>query len=99
MRSNVISSQEAHGRFGGVVPEIASRHHLELVNLIVEQALQRAGVTLADVEVVEVIDSHRARGGLKTFYFLRGHQPVPLHGEMSKTSARVRRAEDLPQPI
>ena len=32
IRSNVISSQQAHERFGGVVPEIASRHHLELVN-------------------------------------------------------------------
>jgi N6-L-threonylcarbamoyladenine synthase len=52
VRSSVISSQEAHSRFGGVVPEIASRHHLELVNLIVEQALVRAGVTLEDVELV-----------------------------------------------
>jgi N6-L-threonylcarbamoyladenine synthase len=52
MRSNVISSQEAHGRFGGVVPEIASRHHLELVNVIVDQALQRAGTGLHDVQLV-----------------------------------------------
>ncbi len=42
MRSNVISSQEAHERFGGVVPEIASRHHLELVNVVVERGA-RAG--------------------------------------------------------
>ncbi len=52
MRSNVISSQEAHGRFGGVVPEIASRHHLELVNVVVEQSLERAGAALEDVELV-----------------------------------------------
>jgi N6-L-threonylcarbamoyladenine synthase len=52
MRSNVISSQEAHGRFGGVVPEIASRHHLELVNVVVEEALARAGATLDDVELI-----------------------------------------------
>jgi N6-L-threonylcarbamoyladenine synthase len=52
MRSNVISSQEAHGRFGGVVPEIASRHHLELVNVVVEEALRRAGATLDDVELI-----------------------------------------------
>ncbi len=52
MRSNVISSQEAHGRFGGVVPEIASRHHLELVNVVVEEALQRAGATLDDVQLI-----------------------------------------------
>jgi N6-L-threonylcarbamoyladenine synthase len=42
--SNVISSQARfHDRYGGVVPEIASRHHLELVNAVVEDALSRAG--------------------------------------------------------
>ena len=43
VRSNVISSQECHARFGGVVPEIASRQHLEQVNVIVEQALDAGG--------------------------------------------------------
>ncbi|HTC71656.1 MAG TPA: tRNA (adenosine(37)-N6)-threonylcarbamoyltransferase complex transferase subunit TsaD [Solirubrobacteraceae bacterium] len=52
MRSNVISSQEAHARFGGVVPEIASRHHLELVNVVIDEALTRAEATLDDVELV-----------------------------------------------
>jgi N6-L-threonylcarbamoyladenine synthase len=52
IRSNVISSQRAHERFGGVVPEIASRHHLELTNVIVAQALSEAGVTLAEVELI-----------------------------------------------
>jgi len=50
--ANVISSQEVHARFGGVVPEIASRHHLELVNAIVAEALREAGRTLDDVELV-----------------------------------------------
>jgi N6-L-threonylcarbamoyladenine synthase len=50
--SNVISSQGVHDRYGGVVPEIASRHHLELVNLVVAQALTEAGVTLDDVGLV-----------------------------------------------
>jgi len=52
VRSNVISSQGVHDRFGGVVPEIASRHHLELVNLVVEQALSEAGVALGEIELV-----------------------------------------------
>ena len=39
IRSNVVSSQGVHDRFGGVVPEIASRHHLELVNAVVDDAL------------------------------------------------------------
>ena len=49
LRANVISSQGVPDRFGGVVPEIASRQHLELVNLVVAQALAQAGVTLDDV--------------------------------------------------
>ncbi len=52
VRSNVISSQEVHDRFGGVVPEIASRHHLELVNLVVARALERAESTLDEIELV-----------------------------------------------
>lgn len=50
--SNVISSQGVHDRHGGVVPEIASRHHLELVNLVVAQALAQAGVTLDDIGLI-----------------------------------------------
>jgi N6-L-threonylcarbamoyladenine synthase len=50
--ANVISSQTAHEDFGGVVPEIASRHHLELVNAIVGRALDLAGVALDDVRLV-----------------------------------------------
>ena len=52
MLSNVISSQGIHDRFGGVVPEIASRHHLRIVNAVVDSALSQAGATLDDVEVV-----------------------------------------------
>jgi N6-L-threonylcarbamoyladenine synthase len=54
IRSSVVSSQGVHARFGGVVPEIASRHHLELVNPVVDDALERAGATLEDVELVAV---------------------------------------------
>ncbi|MDX6582760.1 MAG: tRNA N6-adenosine threonylcarbamoyltransferase [Solirubrobacterales bacterium] len=55
IRSNVISSQAAaHERFGGIVPEVASRHHLELVNPVVDAALAEAGVELADVERLAV---------------------------------------------
>jgi len=51
--SNVISSQaKAHEGFGGVVPEVAARHHLELATPVVEAALGEAGVTLDDIEAV-----------------------------------------------
>ncbi len=54
IRSNVISSQGIHDRYGGVVPEVASRHHLELVDAVVEDALRTASVTLPDVDLVAV---------------------------------------------
>jgi N6-L-threonylcarbamoyladenine synthase len=55
IRSNVIASQGLlHERYGGVVPEIASRRHLELVDAVVADALERAGITLDDVERVAV---------------------------------------------
>ena len=51
--ANVISSQARfHERYGGVVPEVASRHHLELVNAVVDEALEAAGVRLADAGAV-----------------------------------------------
>ena len=43
--ANVISSQEVHARFGGVVPEIAARHHLELIDAVIDEALARAGAS------------------------------------------------------
>jgi N6-L-threonylcarbamoyladenine synthase len=53
--SNVISSQAAvHERYGGVVPEVASRHHLELVNPVVEAALAEAGCDLAAIDEIAV---------------------------------------------
>ena len=54
IRSNLISSQGVHDRYGGVVPEIASRHHLELVGDVVDDALRGAGTTLAEVDLVAV---------------------------------------------
>jgi N6-L-threonylcarbamoyladenine synthase len=53
--SNLISSQAAaHEGFGGVVPEVAARHHLELTVPVVEAALAEAGASLEDVEAVAV---------------------------------------------
>ncbi|HEY8764304.1 MAG TPA: tRNA (adenosine(37)-N6)-threonylcarbamoyltransferase complex transferase subunit TsaD [Solirubrobacteraceae bacterium] len=52
IHANVISSQGIHDRYGGVVPEIASRHHLELIDAVVQDALATAEVTMADVELV-----------------------------------------------
>lgn len=53
--SNLVSSQvEIHARFGGVVPEIASRCHLELINSLIEQALQEAGISMSQLSAIAV---------------------------------------------
>ena len=53
--SNVISSQiELHKLYGGVVPEIASRKHIEKINQVIEEALQVAGLTLQDMDAIAV---------------------------------------------
>ena len=55
IRANVVSSQaELHTRYGGVVPEVASRRHLELVVPVIREALGTAGAALEDVELVGV---------------------------------------------
>lgn len=82
IRSNVISSQHVHDRFGGVVPEIASRHHLELVNLVVEQSLGEASITLEDVDLVAVTQGPGLVGallvGLSTAKALAAARELPL---------------------
>ncbi|NLA05250.1 MAG: tRNA (adenosine(37)-N6)-threonylcarbamoyltransferase complex transferase subunit TsaD, partial [Firmicutes bacterium] len=63
--SNIVASQvEVHARYGGVVPEIASRRHLELINLIVEQALAEARLTLKGIDAIAVSNGPGLVGAL-----------------------------------
>jgi N6-L-threonylcarbamoyladenine synthase len=83
IRSNVISSQaEAHAGFGGIVPEVASRRHLELAVPVVEAALAEAGATLDDVEAVAVTTRPGLIGallvGLSTAKALAAARRLPL---------------------
>ena len=51
--SNVIATQiDIHKRFGGVVPEIASRNHVESINSVVEEALQKANMSFDDIDII-----------------------------------------------
>ena len=51
--SNVISSQiDLHKLYGGVVPEIASRKHIEKINQVIEEALQEANISLDDLDAI-----------------------------------------------
>lgn len=83
--SNVVASQiESHKRFGGVVPEIASRHHVEQITLVIEEALQLAAMEPHQLNAVAVTEGPGLVGALligvnaaKAFAF--AHQ-LPLVG-------------------
>ncbi len=63
--SSVISSQDTiHTRFGGVVPELASRSHLESIVSVVHEALERASVTLTDIDLIAVTQGPGLMGSL-----------------------------------
>ncbi len=82
LRSNVISSQGVHDLYGGVVPEVASRRHLELVNDVVDDALRRAAASLEDVELIAVTRGPGLVGallvGLQTAKGLAAGRRLPL---------------------
>ncbi|MBA3370301.1 MAG: tRNA (adenosine(37)-N6)-threonylcarbamoyltransferase complex transferase subunit TsaD [Thermoleophilaceae bacterium] len=93
IRSNVVASQGLlHERYGGVVPEIASRRHLELLDSVTSDALERAAVTLHDVDRVAVTRGPGLIGALlvgvssaKALAAARGLPLVPvdhLHGHV-----------------
>ena len=93
VRSNVVASQGLlHERYGGVVPEIASRHHLELLDAVVRDALEQAGMELGDVDRVAVTRGPGLIGALlvglseaKAMAAARGLPLVPvdhLHGHV-----------------
>ena len=93
IRSNVVASQGLlHARYGGVVPEVASRRHLEAVDAAVSDALERAGAGLDEVDVVAVTHGPGLIGALlvglswaKALAAARGLPLVPvdhLHGHV-----------------
>ncbi|MDQ0221376.1 tRNA (adenosine(37)-N6)-threonylcarbamoyltransferase complex transferase subunit TsaD [Peribacillus cavernae] len=63
--SNAVASQiESHKRFGGVVPEIASRHHVEQMTIVLEEALTQAGITYEDIDAIAVTEGPGLVGAL-----------------------------------
>ena len=54
LKANLISSQDFHVKYGGVVPELSSRAHLQMVKPILEQALDKSGIVLHDVDLIAV---------------------------------------------
>ncbi|QHI72657.1 tRNA (adenosine(37)-N6)-threonylcarbamoyltransferase complex transferase subunit TsaD [Aminipila terrae] len=105
--SNVISSQiKVHQVFGGVVPEIASRHHLENINNVTTQALMEAGVTLDDVDLIGVTYGPGLVGALliglasaKAYAFAKNIPLVGVHHIQGHISANYIQYPDLEPPF
>jgi len=85
--SNVVSSQaEIHARYGGVVPEVASRHHIENIVPVVSKAIADSGVALGDIDAIGVTQGPGLVGCLlvglqcaKGLAFVHGKPLVPVH--------------------
>lgn len=85
--SNVIASQmESHKRFGGVVPEIASRHHVEQITVTIEEAMEQAGVGFSDLDAMAVTEGPGLVGALligvnaaKAIAFAQGLPLIGVH--------------------
>jgi len=105
--SNVISSQiDIFKNYGGVVPEIASRHHLENINGVLDQSLEEAGVTLDDIDLIGVTHGPGLVGallmGVSTAKALAFAKDIPLvgaHHLMSHISANFIEYPELEPPF
>ena len=85
--ANVVASQiESHKRFGGVVPEIASRHHVEQITIVIEEALRQAKLTFSEIDAIAVTEGPGLVGALligvnaaKALAFAHNKPLVPVH--------------------
>ncbi len=105
--SNVIFTQiDLHARYGGVVPEIASRKHIEKINQVIEEALEQAGVTLKEITAVAVTYGPGLVGALlvgvsaaKAISFATGKPLIGVHHISGHISANYIEYPDLEPPF
>ena len=105
--SNVISSQIAHHTlYGGVVPEIASRKHIEKINQVIEEALKEAGVTLSQISAIAVTYGPGLVGALlvgvsaaKAISFATGIPLIGVHHIEGHISANFIENKELEPPF
>ncbi len=105
--SNVISSQiDIFKNYGGVVPEIASRYHLENINGVLNQSLDEAGVTLDDIDLIGVTNGPGLVGALlmgvstaKALAFAKNIPLIGVHHLMSHISANFIEYPQLEPPF
>lgn len=104
--SNVISSQAAvHSPFGGVVPELASRHHIENLVPVIRQAMAEAGFEFPQLDAVAVTYGPGLVGSLlvgvqaaKAIAFVHGKPLVPVHHIAGHIQAPFLAADEVPLP-
>lgn len=85
--ANIVASQiESHKRFGGVVPEIASRHHVEQITIVLEEAMKKANLTFSQLDAIAVTEGPGLVGALligvnaaKALAFAQNIPLVPVH--------------------
>ncbi len=105
--SNIISSQiELHKLYGGVVPEIASRKHIEKINQVIEEALSEANVTLEEIDAIGVTYGPGLVGALlvgvaqaKAISFATGKPLVGVHHIEGHVSANYIENKELEPPF
>ena len=104
--SNIIASQvESHKRFGGVVPEVASRHHVEVVTLCIKDALSEAGIAAEQLDAVAVTYGPGLVGALlvgmaaaKAFAWAHGLPLIPVN-HMAGHLMAAREVQELEYPL
>ncbi|MCS4486968.1 tRNA (adenosine(37)-N6)-threonylcarbamoyltransferase complex transferase subunit TsaD [Staphylococcus americanisciuri] len=86
LSNSVLSQIDSHKRFGGVVPEVASRHHVENITLMIEDALVTAEVTIEDIDAIAVTQGPGLIGALlvgvnaaKALAFAHNKPLIPVH--------------------
>lgn len=104
--TNIIASQvESHKRFGGVVPEVASRHHVEVITTCIEDALVEAEIAAEDLDAVAVTYGPGLVGALlvgmaaaKAFAWAHGLPLIPIN-HMAGHLMAAREVEELQYPL
>lgn len=104
--SNVVSTQiEIHAKWGGVVPELASRRHLESIGPVVDEALGRSGGTIDDVDAIAVTYGPGLVGSLlvgleyaKALAWAHGKPLIPVHHIAGHIHAPFLAFDDIPLP-
>jgi N6-L-threonylcarbamoyladenine synthase len=102
--SNIVAGQDIHSRYGGVVPELASRAHLQNILPVVDQALLQAGTTLADLNAIAFTQSPGLVGSLlvgaqfaKSLAFAQNIPLIAVHHMQAHVLANLIGSKDHPE--